>query len=161
MNRRRNPVVLVITFVVIDLLGYSLFLPLLPYYAETLGATPTLVGLLIASNAVAQLAAAPVVGRLSDRLGRRPLLIFSIFGTLVSFLLLGLVEPLGALLSRVTSGGIAVGSAALAMLFFSRILDGLAGGNISLARAYITDVTDEKNRAKGLGLIGAAFGMGS
>jgi DHA1 family tetracycline resistance protein-like MFS transporter len=160
MNRRRNPVALVIAFVFIDLLGYSLFLPLLPYYAETLGATPTLVGLLIASNAVAQLAAAPVVGRLSDRLGRRPLLIFSIFGTLVSFLLLGLVEPLGALLSRVTSEGIAVGSAALAMLFFSRILDGLAGGNISLARAYITDVTDEKNRAKGLGLIGAAFGMG-
>jgi len=157
---RRNRLALVIAFVFIDLLGYSLFLPLLPYYAETLGATPALVGLLIASNALAQLAVAPVVGRLSDRLGRRPLLIFSIFGTLVSFLLLGLVEPLGALLSRVTSGGIAVGSAALAMLFFSRILDGLAGGNISLARAYITDVTDEKNRAKGLGLIGAAFGMG-
>jgi DHA1 family tetracycline resistance protein-like MFS transporter len=159
MNRR-NPVALVIAFVFIDLLGYSLFLPLLPYYAETLGATPTLVGLLIASNALAQLAAAPIVGRLSDRLGRRPLLIFSIFGTLVSFLLLGFVEPLGTLLASLTSEGITVGSAALAMLFFSRILDGLAGGNISLARAYITDVTDEKNRAKGLGMIGAAFGMG-
>ena len=79
---RRNRLALVIAFVFIDLLGYSLFLPLLPYYAETLGATPTLVGLLIASNALAQLAAAPIVGRLSDRLGRRPLLIFSIFGTL-------------------------------------------------------------------------------
>lgn len=160
MNRGRNPVALVIAFVFIDLLGYSLFLPLLPYYAETLGATPTVVGLLIASNALAQLIASPIVGRLSDRLGRRPLLIFSIFGTLVSFLLLGFVEPLGALFASFTSEGIAVGSAALAMLFFSRILDGLAGGNISLARAYITDVTDEKNRAKGLGLIGAAFGMG-
>jgi DHA1 family tetracycline resistance protein-like MFS transporter len=157
---RRNRLALVIAFVFIDLLGYSLFLPLLPYYAETLGATPTLVGLLIASNALAQLVAAPIVGRLSDRLGRRPLLIFSIFGTLVSFLLLGLVEPLVALLLSLTSEGIAAGSAALAMLFFSRILDGLAGGNISLARAYITDVTDEKNRAKGLGMIGAAFGMG-
>jgi DHA1 family tetracycline resistance protein-like MFS transporter len=159
MNRR-NPVALVIAFVFIDLLGYSLFLPLLPYYAETLGAAPTLVGLLIASNALAQLVAAPIVGRLSDRLGRRPLLIFSIFGTLVSFLLLGFVEPLGTLLASLTSEGITVGSAALAMLFFGRILDGLAGGNISLARAYITDVTDEKNRAKGLGMIGAAFGMG-
>jgi DHA1 family tetracycline resistance protein-like MFS transporter len=157
---RRNRLALVIAFVFIDLLGYSLFLPLLPYYAETLGATPILVGLLIASNALAQLLVSPIVGRLSDRLGRRPLLIFSIFGTLVSFLTLGFVEPLGALLSGLTSEGLAVRSAALAMLFFSRILDGLAGGNISLARAYITDVTDEKNRAKGLGMIGAAFGMG-
>jgi DHA1 family tetracycline resistance protein-like MFS transporter len=143
-----------------DLLGYSLFLPLLPYYARTLGATPTLVGLLVASNALGQLMAAPIVGRLSDRLGRRPMLIFSIAGTLVSFLLLGLVEPLGALLTDLTSGGIALGSATLVMLFGSRILDGLAGGNVSLARAYITDITDESSRARGLGMIGASFGLG-
>jgi len=157
---RRNRLALVIAFVFIDLLGYSLFLPLLPFYAGVLGATPTLIGFLVASNALAQLIAAPIIGRLSDRLGRRPMLIFSISGTLVSFLLLGLVEPLGNLLANLTSGRITLGSALLIMLFFSRILDGLAGGDISLAQAYVTDVTDEKNRAKGLGMIGAAFGMG-
>ncbi|MGD1996543.1 MAG: MFS transporter [Anaerolineae bacterium] len=156
----RRQVSLVITFVFVDLLGYSLFLPLLPYYAETLGATPAVVGLLVASNALAQLVAAPIVGRLSDRLGRRPMLIFSIFGTLFSFVLLGLVEPVGSLLSELTSARIGVGGAVLAVLFASRILDGLAGGNISLARAYITDVTGEEDRARGLGLIGAAFGVG-
>ena len=157
---KRNPLVLIFTFVFIDMLGYSLFLPLLPFYADTLGATPLLVGLLIASNALAQLIAAPCIGRLSDRLGRRLMLIFSILGTLVSFALLGLVEPLAALLVRLTSGRLAIGSAALVMLFVSRVLDGLAGGNIALARAYITDVTDEKSRARGLGMIGAAFGLG-
>lgn len=158
MNKSRLS--LIFAFVFIDMLGYSLFLPLLPYYAETLGATPTLIGLLVASNALAQLIASPTIGRLSDRFGRRAMLIFSIGGTLVSFLLLGLVEPLGSLLSGLTSGQLGLGSAALVMLFASRILDGLAGGNIALARAYITDVTDEKERGKGLGMIGAAFGLG-
>ena len=132
---------LVFGFVFVDLLGYSLILPLLPYYADTFGATLTLVGLLGTSNAVAQLIAAPFIGRLSDRYGRRPLLILSIAGTVLSFLLLGLARS-------------------LPMLFLSRILDGLLGGNIALARAYITDVTDEKSRSRGLGIIGAAFGLG-
>lgn len=151
---------LVITFVFVDLLGYSLFLPLLPYYADTFGAGPTLVGLLVASNALAQLLAAPTVGRLSDRFGRRPMLIFSIAGTVVSFVLLGLVEPLGGMVTRLTGGAIPTGAAAIVMLFVSRTLDGLAGGNASLARAYISDVTDEEDRAKGLGMVGAAFGLG-
>lgn len=157
---RRNPLVLIFAFVFIDLLGYSLFLPLLPYYADTLGASPLLIGLLIASNALAQLVASPTIGRLSDRYGRRTMLIWSIVGTLVSFLLLGLVEPLGAVLDGLTGGALGLGTAALVMLFASRILDGLTGGNIALARAYITDVTDEQSRAKGLGMIGAAFGLG-
>ncbi|MGD8626180.1 MAG: MFS transporter [Anaerolineae bacterium] len=157
---KKNPLLLVFVFVFVDMLGYSLFLPLLPYYAENLGAVPWLVGLLIASNALAQLLAAPVIGRLSDRYGRRPLLIVSIGGTLLSFVLLGLVEPLGGLLVRLTGGQMAFGTAALLMLFASRIFDGLAGGNIALARAYITDVTGEGDRARGLGMIGAAFGLG-
>ncbi len=132
---------LIFGFVLIDLLGYSLILPLLPYYAETFGATLTLVGLLGTVNALAQLIAAPTIGRLSDRYGRRPLLIVSIVGTVVSFILLGTARS-------------------LFVIFLSRLLDGLVGGNISLARAYITDVTDEKNRARGLGIIGAAFGLG-
>ncbi len=158
MQKRR--LALIIGFVFIELLGYSLFLPLLPYYAGSLGANPTLIGLLIASNAVAQLAAAPVIGRLSDTWGRRPMLLFSIVGTLISFVLLGLVDPLGRWLAGLAPGWLTVNGAALGWLFFSRILDGLAGGNVSLARAYITDITEEKNRAKGLGLIGAAFGTG-
>ena len=157
---KRSPLFLIFAFVFIDLLGYSLFLPLLPYYADTLGASPLLIGLLIASNALAQLVASPTIGRLSDRYGRRTLLVWSIVGTLASFLLLGLVEPLGALLDGLTGGALGLGTAALVMLFASRILDGLTGGNIALARAYITDVTDEESRARGLGMIGAAFGLG-
>jgi DHA1 family tetracycline resistance protein-like MFS transporter len=158
MQQRRLS--LIIGFVFIELLGYSLFLPLLPYYAGNLGAGPELIGLLIASNAVAQLIAAPFIGRLSDRRGRRPALLFSIGGTIVGFVLLGLVEPLGRGVAAMAPRLFTAESAALSWLFFSRILDGLAGGNVSLARAYITDITDEKNRAKGLGLIGAAFGTG-
>jgi len=140
-NHLKRRLALVFGFVFVDLLGYSLILPLLPFYADTFGATLALVGLLGTSNALAQLVAAPIIGRLSDRYGRRPLLIFSIAGTVLSFTLLGL-------------------SQSLAMLFLSRILDGLLGGNIALARAYITDVTDEENRSRGLGIIGAAFGLG-
>jgi DHA1 family tetracycline resistance protein-like MFS transporter len=158
MQKRR--LTLIIGFVFVELLGYSLFLPLLPYYAGSLGAGPELIGLLIASNAVAQLIAAPFIGRLSDTRGRRPALLFSIAGTMAGFVVLGLVEPLGRGLAGMAPHWFTAESAALAWLFFSRILDGLAGGNVSLARAYITDITDEKNRAKGLGLIGAAFGTG-
>ena len=165
MPKRR--LALLIGFVFIDVLGYSLFFPLLPYYAAIFGAGPALVGWMIAANAAAQFIASPVVGRLSDRYGRRPLLIVSIAGTLVSFLLLGLAEPIGAYLSHLLAG-IRIGSLALttaeswtvAVLFFCRILDGLAGGNVSLARTYISDITDDQNRARGLGLIGVAFGLG-
>lgn len=150
---------LVLGFVFIDVLGYSLFFPLLPYYADLFGAGPALVGLMIASNAAAQFVAAPVVGRLSDRFGRRPLLILSISGTMISFLLLGLAAPIGVRLARALPV-LPLSAWIIIILFFCRILDGLAGGNVSLARAYISDITDEQNRAKGLGLIGAAFGLG-
>ena len=133
--------ILILGYVFIDVLGFSLILPLLPFYAESFDASPTIVGLLLAANAITQLFGAPTIGRLSDRYGRRPLLLVSISGTVLSFVLLGLANSLW-------------------MLFLSRILDGFLGGNISLAQAYITDVTDEKNRAKGLGFIGAAFGAG-
>ena len=157
MEKRR--LITIFTIVFVDLLGFGLILPLLPFYADTYGATPFIVGLLAASYAAAQLVGAPVLGRLSDRYGRRPILLISIAGTIVGFLLLGLAEPVG----RALAGG---GSAAttnaviVAVLFVSRILDGVTGGNISVAQAYITDITDEQNRARGLGLIGAAFGLG-
>ena len=127
--------------VFIDLLGFGLILPLLPYYAETFAASEFTTGLLVASYAAMQLIGAPILGRLSDRFGRRPILLLSVFGTFLGFLLLGFAN-------------------ALWMLFVSRIIDGFTGGNLSVAQAYISDVTDEKNRSKGLGLVGAAFGIG-
>ncbi|MGC1378171.1 MAG: MFS transporter [Anaerolineales bacterium] len=139
MNRK--PLFSVIFVVFIDLLGFSLILPLLPYYAKTFEANEFTTGLLVASYAVAQLIGAPLLGRFSDRFGRRPILLVSIFGTFLGFLLLGFATTLW-------------------MLFASRIIDGLTGGNLSIAQAYITDVTDAKSRAQGLGLIGAAFGFG-
>ena len=137
-NKRLFAIILV---VFIDLLGFSLILPLLPYYAKTFEANQTTTGILIASYAAMQLIGAPILGRLSDRFGRRPILLLSVFGTFLGFLLLGFAN-------------------ALWMLFASRILDGLTGGNLSVAQAYISDVTDEKSRSKGLGMIGAAFGLG-
>lgn len=160
MHKSRLGTIFLIVFV--DLLGFGLILPLLPFYAEAYGASAFVVGLLVASYAAAQLIGAPLLGRLSDRYGRRPILLLSILGTAVGFLLLAVAEPLGAALARLLFGpdSSAVSACVLAVLFLSRILDGLTGGNISVAQAYITDVTDERNRAKGLGLIGAAFGLG-
>jgi DHA1 family tetracycline resistance protein-like MFS transporter len=139
MDKKRLFSVIFVVFV--DLLGFSLILPLLPYYADTFGADEFTTGLLVASYAAMQLIGAPMLGRLSDRYGRRPMLLISIFGAFLGFLLLGFAN-------------------ALWMLFASRMLSGFMGGNLSVAQAYIADVTDEKNRSKGLGLVGAAFGLG-
>ena len=131
----------IVLVVFIDLLGFSLIIPLLPYYAQTFNASDITIGLLLASYAAAQLIGAPLLGRASDRSGRRPILLISIFGTFLGFVLFGLAES-------------------LTMLFVSRILQGVTGGNLSVAQAYITDVTDAKSRNRGLGMIGAAFGLG-
>lgn len=127
--------------VFIDLLGFSIILPLLPYLAREFSASEFQIGLLVASYALAQFIGAPFLGRLSDRFGRRPVLLISIAGNALGFLLLGFAQNLG-------------------MLFLSRILAGITAANISVAQAYISDVTDSQSRAKGLGLIGAAFGLG-
>jgi len=139
MNKNRLFIIFVIVFV--DMLGFSLILPLLPFYAGTFGASDLLIGLLVASYAAAQFIGAPLMGRLSDRFGRRPILLLSITGTFAGFLLLGFARSLW-------------------VMFASRMLDGLTGGNISVAQAYISDVSDEKDRAKSFGMIGAAFGLG-
>ena len=145
--------------VFVDLLGFSLILPLLPYYAEKFGATPAVIGLLTASYAAASLVGAPLMGRLSDRFGRRLILLLSVAGTFVGFLLLAFAEPIGHSLASLAAST-AINVFVLGVLFLSRSVDGLTGGNITVAQAYISDITDEKNRAKGLGLIGAAFGLG-
>ncbi|MGQ9516991.1 MAG: MFS transporter, partial [Anaerolineae bacterium] len=139
--KNRQVLTLLFLFVFVDVLGFSLILPLLPYYAATFGATAEVVGLLLGANALTQLLGAPILGRLSDRYGRKPLLLVSLVGTVAGFLMLGVARS-------------------LAMLFASRIVDGFLGGNISLAQAYISDVTEGEERSKGFGLIGAAFGLG-
>lgn len=127
--------------VLIDMLGFALVVPLLAFFADTFGATPFQTGLLVASYAAMQMISAPILGRISDRFGRRPVFLISILGTFIGFLILGFANSLW-------------------MLFVSRILSGLTAGNISVAQAYIADVTDEKNRARGMGMLGAAFGIG-
>ncbi len=157
----------ILLFVFIDVIGYSLFFPLLPYYAVQFGAGAYLVGLMIVANAAAQFLVSPLIGHLSDRFGRRPLILVCIIGTLLSFLLLALVEPISKYLASnldvlFSDLQLAARTAgwAIVLLFFCRILDGIAGGNVSLARAYVSDITTEERRAQGLGLIGAAFGFG-
>jgi DHA1 family tetracycline resistance protein-like MFS transporter len=139
MDKRRLATIFAVVFV--DVLGFGLILPLLPYYATRFGASAFVIGLLTASYPAAQMIGSPILGRMSDRFGRRPILLVSIAGTAVSFLVLG-------------------SATALWMLFAGRILDGLTGGNFTVAQSYITDVTTAENRARGLGLTGAAFGLG-
>ena len=135
--------VVIFTTVFIDLVGFGIVIPVLPFYAEgtRFNATPRTVGLLFASYSIMQLVFSPVLGRLSDKYGRRPVLLISIIGTGIGFLILGFATTLW-------------------MLFVGRILDGISGGNISTAQAYIADITTKEDRAKGMGLLGAAFGLG-
>src|SRR5438132_6272762 len=140
---KRSPLLVIFITVFIDLVGFGIVIPVLPYYAEgtKFGATPSQVGLLFASYSIMQLVFAPVLGRLSDKYGRRPLLLTSLLGTALGFLILGFATTLW-------------------MLFLGRIIDGITGGNISTAQAYIADSTTKEDRAKGMGLVGAAFGLG-
>ena len=145
--------------VFVDMLGFGLIMPLLPYYAETFGATPIVIGLIVASYAVASLIGAPLMGRFSDRYGRRPILLLSVAGTFLGYLLLGFAQPIGTYFAQLFASQ-NVNAFIIAVLFASRMLDGFTGGNITVAQAYISDVTDEKNRSRGLGVIGSAFGLG-
>jgi DHA1 family tetracycline resistance protein-like MFS transporter len=119
----------------------TLILPLLPFYTERLGASPTVVGALVSIYALCQLIAGPYLGRLSDRIGRRPVLLISQIGTLAGFIVLAVANKLW-------------------LVFLSRVIDGATAGNLSIAQAYISDVTEPHNRAKSFALIGIAFGVG-
>jgi len=136
-----RPLLVIFLTIFVNLVGFGIIIPLLPFYAQTFGASPLDIGLLFAAFSVCQLVAAPVLGDLSDRYGRRPVLIFSLAGTVASFVMLALARS-------------------LAVLFLARVVDGLSGGNISTARAYVADVTEPGDRARAYGLIGAAFGLG-
>jgi DHA1 family tetracycline resistance protein-like MFS transporter len=140
LSRRRTIILFLIVFV--NFLGGTIMLPTLPLYAERhFGASPETISLLLASFFGAQFLAAPILGRLSDKHGRLPVLIFSQIGTVLSFVILGAAQS-------------------LPILFAGRILDGITGGNVIVAQAYITDITPPEKRAQGLGIIFAGFGLG-
>ena len=136
-----RPLLVIFLTIFVNLVGFGIIVPLLPFYAEKFGASPLVIGLLFGIFSLCQLIAAPALGDLSDRYGRRPVLIFSLLGTVVSFVMLALAQS-------------------IAVLFLARIVDGLSGGNISTARAYVADITEPKDRSRAYGLIGAAFGLG-
>jgi DHA1 family tetracycline resistance protein-like MFS transporter len=137
----KTPIYLVLLTVFIDLLGFGIIIPLLPFYAQHFGAGPTVIGLLGSSYSLMQFLFVPFWGRLSDKIGRRPIILMSVFGSFLSYLIFGL-------------------AGSLFTLFLSRVLAGFMGANISTAQAYIADVTPVEDRAKYMGLIGASFGIG-
>jgi len=136
-----SPLLLIFGTVFIDLVGFGIVIPILPLYAQRFGASPLVIGLLLGSYSLMQAIFAPILGKLSDRFGRRPVLLLSLIGTSAGFLLMGCANS-------------------LPILFLARIIDGITGGNISTAQAYIADVTPPEKRSHGMGLIGAAFGLG-
>ena len=126
----------------IDLLGFGLIIPALPFYAESYGASYIVIGLLSASYSLMHFLFSPLWGRLSDRIGRRPVMLIGLAGSAVAFLMFGLAKS-------------------LFMLFAARLLSGiLSSATLPTAQAYIADTTSVEDRAKGMGLIGAAFGLG-
>lgn len=137
----KHPLLPIFLIVVVDVFALTLLIPLLPFYAERFGASPFEVGALSSVFALCQLVAGPLLGALSDRIGRRPVLIGSQLGTLAGFLLLAQASSLW-------------------MVFASRMIDGATAGNLSVAQAYIADVTPPDRRARAFGLIGVAFGVG-
>jgi MFS family permease len=138
--RKASLAVLFLT-VFIDLIGFGMVIPFLSYYAREYGASGVMVGAVVGVYSIMQFFFAPLWGRLSDRIGRRPVILISLTASCLGYLLFGLSRGLG-------------------ILFASRVIAGVGGANIGTAQAYITDVTSPENRAKGMGLIGAAFGMG-
>jgi MFS transporter, DHA1 family, tetracycline resistance protein len=138
---KRSPLVILLLTVLLDLIGFGIVLPLLPTYAKALGANPFMIGLIAAIFSIMQFIFSPIWGKLSDKIGRRPVMLISIFITAISYLMLAQ-------------------AATIPLLIFARGLSGTGSANIAAAQAYITDVTDSKSRSGAMGMIGAAFGIG-
>lgn len=141
MARQRSPLFVLYLTVFIDLMGFGIVIPILPLYAQDFQASPLAIGWLTGIYSGMQIIFTPILGRLSDRFGRRPVLLISIAGTAVGFALMGMAQS-------------------LTLLFVARILAGITGGNISIPQAYIADVTAPDKRSHAMGMIGAAFGLG-
>jgi MFS family permease len=144
---RRKSLLIIFLSVFIDLIGFGIVLPLLPIYSERFGATDLVIGLIIASYSLMQFLFAPAWGRWSDRIGRRPVLLISNFGSTASYVLFAVASLYES------SGG-------LWLLLASRVFAGICGANLSVASAYIADISPPEKRSKSMGLIGMAFGLG-
>jgi multidrug resistance protein len=127
--------------ILINMVGFGVVIPVLPFYAERFGATPAQIGWLFGIFSLAQFLFSPLLGSLSDRFGRRPVLLLSTLGTAAGFLIMGAGQT-------------------LAMLFVGRLIDGISGGSIGTAQAYVADITTPEDRPKAMGLLGAGFGLG-
>ena len=136
-----TPLGIIFSTVLIDLIGFGIVIPLVPLYAEEFGASVVEIGLLTGVYALMQLIFAPIWGRVSDRFGRRPVILGSLLGSSVAWLMFGFAP-------------------ALWVLFLARILDGISGASYAAAQAYVADITTDEDRVRGMGLIGAAFGLG-
>jgi len=138
-----TPLIIIFVTVFIDLIGFGMVIPILPFYAETspFNASPIEIGFLFAIYSLMQFFFSPVLGRLSDQYGRRPILFVSLLGSAIGYFVIGFANT-------------------LFLVFLGRIIGGITGANISTAQAYIADVTTRENRAKGMGLFGATFGLG-
>jgi len=141
MRSPRRVLTTLFLIVFTDLVGFGIVIPLLPLYAEHYRPAPWVFGLLMATYSAMQFVFSPILGRLSDRVGRRPVLLISLTGSVIGFVMFALADS-------------------LLLLFASRLLAGIAGGNIATAQAVIADTTPPEDRARGMGLIGAAFGLG-
>lgn len=141
MANKRSQMGIIFLTVFIDMVGFGIVIPVLPLYAQHFGASAVAIGALVGVYSAVQFVFSPLWGKLSDRIGRRPVLITSVIGTAVGFVIMGRAE-------------------ALWVLFFARIIDGISGGNISTAQAYIADITPPEKRSRAMGLIGAAIGLG-
>lgn len=137
----RSAIPVVIATVFIDVIGFGMVLPLLPSYAARLGGTPANIGLLVASYSAIQFILAPLWGRVSDRIGRRPVLLIGLAGSVASYLVFAFANS-------------------LPLLLLSRILDGGSGATVNVAQAYLADETTPEQRTKAMGMVGAAFGLG-
>lgn len=140
-KQSKLPLLLIFLTVFIDLIGFGIIIPLMPMFAEKFGANALTVGLLLTTYSLMQFIFTPFWGRLSDNIGRRPVLLISLSASAIGYLIWGF-------------------SNSLEMLFLSRLVAGFGNANLAVAQAYIADITTAENRAKGMGLVGAAFGLG-
>jgi len=140
--KKKTSMAIIFATVFIDLMGFGILIPILPTFAsKNLGASDFEIGIVVASFSFIQFLFNPVMGKISDRVGRRPIILISLFVTAVSYLIFSFTTT-------------------FSILLFSRMLAGLGGSNIGVAQAYIADITSKEDRAKGMGMIGAAFGLG-
>src|SRR6266436_3495978 len=138
---KKSPLAIILLIVFIDLIGFGMIIPILPLYAQSFGALEWQIGLLLASYSFMQFLASPVLGGISDRFGRKPVLLCSLLGSATGYILMANAHS-------------------LFMLFLARIIAGISGASVGTASAYIADITPPENRSRRIGLIGAAFGVG-